>query len=263
LSTTEAADLADYLPQSKLCSVIFTTTNSNIAQALASQNVIALRELTLDTALIMLQVRLVRPLSDTKQQEAKHLLRDLSYLPLAVVQAAACINARGITLPEYQAQLAKYKELAEGKLQVFGIEDPVAATLFVSMDLFCLDNALAADYLIFAACVDRKDISLDLLEAASPQVKEDAVKVLDRYALITRRPAESALNVHQLVHQALRERLQVQGRLRQCTQSAITQLLRVFPDNNHVNRSKWRRLLPHTQYALSHKLLHNLTKVDE
>jgi hypothetical protein len=26
----------------------------------------------------------------------------------------------------------------------------------------------------------------------------------------------------------------------------------VFPDDDHVNRSKWRRLLPHTQYALSH-----------
>jgi hypothetical protein len=34
-SATEAADLADFLPQSKLCSVIFTTTNTNTALALA------------------------------------------------------------------------------------------------------------------------------------------------------------------------------------------------------------------------------------
>jgi hypothetical protein len=26
----------------------------------------------------------------------------------------------------------------------------------------------------------------------------------------------------------------------------------VFPDNDHGNRSKWRRLLPHAQYILSH-----------
>jgi hypothetical protein len=26
----------------------------------------------------------------------------------------------------------------------------------------------------------------------------------------------------------------------------------VFPDGDHSNRSKWRRLLPHAQYALSH-----------
>jgi hypothetical protein len=37
------------------------------------------------------------------------------------------------------------------------------------------------------ACVDRKDISLYLLEAASTQAREDAIKLLDKYALVTRR----------------------------------------------------------------------------
>ncbi|KAI0569196.1 CDC6 Cdc6-related protein AAA superfamily ATPase [Pyrenophora tritici-repentis] len=92
-STTEVANVADCLPHSKLCSVIFTTTNSNTAQALASQNIIALRELTLDAALKMLQVSLTTPLANPEQQEAEHLLRELSYLPLAVMQAAACIKA--------------------------------------------------------------------------------------------------------------------------------------------------------------------------
>ena len=62
-STTEPVDLADCLPQSKLCSIIFTTTNSDTAQALVSQNIIALQELTLHAALQMLQVRLERPLA--------------------------------------------------------------------------------------------------------------------------------------------------------------------------------------------------------
>jgi hypothetical protein len=141
-STTEVADLADCLPQSKLCSVIFTTTNSDTAQALASQNVVALRELTLDTALKMLQVRLAKPLANTEQQEAEHLLRELSYLPIAVMQAAACIEASSITVQEYRLRLEDYKELAiehsgnssRGKLQGFSVKDPVAAALFLSMD---------------------------------------------------------------------------------------------------------------------------------
>lgn len=53
-STREAADLADFLPHSKLCSVIFTTTKSEIAEALAPQNVTVLYELTPETALRML-----------------------------------------------------------------------------------------------------------------------------------------------------------------------------------------------------------------
>ena len=44
----------------------------------------------------------------------------------------------------------------------------------------------------------------------------------------------------------------MQGRLHECTQRAVTQLLQVFPNSDHSNRSKWRRLLPHAQYALSH-----------
>jgi tetratricopeptide (TPR) repeat protein len=259
-STTEVADLADCLPQSKLCSIIFTTTNSDTAQVLASQNIIALRELTLDAALRMLQVCLERPLANNEQQEAEHLLRELSYLPLAVMQAAACMKASSMTAQEYRSRLYDHKELAidhggdssGGRIQDSGVKDPVAAALLLSIDEISRDNVFAADCLFFAACVDRKDISLDLLEAASMQAREDAIRVLERYALVTRRPAESALDLHRLVHQALRKRLQVEGRLIQWTQRTIARLLQVFPDDDHSNRSKWRRLLPHALYALSH-----------
>jgi hypothetical protein len=70
--------------------------------------------------------------------------------------------------------------------------------------------------------------------------------------LVTRRPAESALDLHRLVHQALHRWLQVQGKLRNWTQRTVTTLFYVFPDDDHSNRSKCRRLLPNAQYALSH-----------
>jgi hypothetical protein len=166
-----------------------------------------------------------------------------------------------MTVQEYQSRLDEHKGLAvehsgdssEGRIQESRVNDPVAATLFLSLDEISRDHAFAADNMSLATCVYRKDISLDLLEAAS-QAREDAIRVLDKYALINRRPAESALDLHRLVHQALRERLQVEGRLIQSTQSTIIQLLRVFPDDDHGNRSKWRRLLPHAQHALLHSL---------
>jgi tetratricopeptide (TPR) repeat protein len=259
-SMTQAAELAEFLPRSKLCSVIFTTTESDTAEALAPQHVIALHELTPDTALNMLQNRLTRSLSNAEQQEAIHLLRELSHLPLAVSQAAACMNASDMTVQQYQARLDEHKGAAlEDKNGLSDSEQPdlgsgkaVAATLSLSISEVLQSNAFAAEYLWFAACVDRKDILLDLLVAASPQARENAVKVLDRYALVTRRPAESAFDVHRLVHQALREQLQAQGRLHEWNQRTITQLLQVFPGNNHSDRSKWRRLLPHAQYVMSY-----------
>jgi tetratricopeptide (TPR) repeat protein len=260
LSTREAAVLADFLPLSKLCSIIFTTTESDTAEALVPQNVIALHELTPDTALRMLQNRLTTPLSDAEQQDAMHLLSELSYLPLAVVQAAACMNASYMTAQQYRAQLAEHKEAAlefsddppEGELRGSSLRDTVAATLSLSMSQVHRSNAVAADYLFLAACIDRKDISLDFLEATSPRTREDAIKVLDQYALVTRRPAESALDVHRLVHCALRERLQADGELQKWTRHTITRLLWVFPNDDHSNRSKWRRLPPHARYVLLH-----------
>ncbi|KAH6629430.1 kinesin light chain 3 [Boeremia exigua] len=219
LPAIRAADLADFLPQSKLCSVIFTTTESNTTKTLAPQNVVALRELTPDTALRMLQ--------SLQQYQAR--------------------------LHEHnQAALERSNDLREGEQGESSLRKAVAATLSLSIGQVQQSNAIAAEYLYFAACVDRKDIPLGLLKAASPQAREDAIITLDRYALVTRRPAESAFDVHRLVHQALREQLQVQGRLHECTQRTVTQLLQVFPNSDHSNRSKWRRLLPHAQYALSH-----------
>lgn len=161
-SITESADLVDYLPQSKLCSIIFTTTDTDTAQTLASRNITALRELTPDAALRMLQVCLARSFANTEQQEAEHLLRELSCLPLAVIQAAACMRASRMTVQEYRSRLDKHKEIAmensgnlsEGILRDFGVKDCVATALFLSIDQISYNYAFAVDCLFLAACVD-------------------------------------------------------------------------------------------------------------
>ncbi|KAH9859212.1 hypothetical protein J1614_012228 [Plenodomus biglobosus] len=101
----------------------------------------------------MLQNRLSRPLSSTEQQELNVLLRELLHLPIAVVQAAACMNASSMTVQEYQAQLDKHREVplqsssnsSQGKRLGSSMEDPVAATLFVSISQVHHMNAVAAE----------------------------------------------------------------------------------------------------------------------
>jgi hypothetical protein len=97
------------------------------------------------------------------------------------------------------------------------MRDPVAPTLFLSMGQIGRNNAFAIDCVFLTACVDRKDISIEVLETISPQTTHRAFKVLDQYTLITGRPAESALDIHQLVHQALRKQLKAQGRIQYWT----------------------------------------------
>ncbi|KAF2022483.1 hypothetical protein EK21DRAFT_83286 [Setomelanomma holmii] len=250
LSAVQAADLMDYLPQSELCSVVFTTTKGNTAKRLASQNIVELWELMPETAQSMLGNYSRALVSRSEQQEAKLLLQELSYISLAIVQAAAYINnsedgRKGDALEHNDV-------LTEDKPRGYNEQNPITTTMFISIEMIQEKDPLAVDCLYLAACVDSKDIPLDVLQASLPNEREDAIKVLSRYELVTRRPAESAFDLHRLVHLALREWLQKQLQLGQWTQHAITQLLRVFPDHDHGNRSKWRRLLPHAKYALSY-----------
>jgi tetratricopeptide (TPR) repeat protein len=262
LSTAGAADVGDYLPQSKLCSILITTTNSDLAKRLALQNVVELPGMTPDTAQKMLENHMNTRISRSEQEEVGLLLQKLSYLPLAIVQAAAYIKANGMTLQQYRPLLDRQKDPAlersneslGDRPQGHATKNPVATTLFISMEQIRQDNALAADYLLLAACVDRKDIPLDLLDSPSYKEKEDAIRVLNSYALIARRPADTAFDLHRLVHSALREWLQRQKFLGQWVQHTITRLLCVFPDTDHSSRSKWRRLLPHVKYVLAHDL---------
>lgn len=262
LSTTRGADVLNYLPQSELCTIILTTTNSGIPKRLALRDVVELKGLTPDMAQRLLENYVNNPVSGNEQEEAELLLQELSYLPLAIVQAAAYINTRNMTLQEYRSQLDGRKipaledgsELLKTNLQGYSTNDPVATTLFISVDQIRRNNALAAGFLFLATCVDRKDIPLVLLEASSHRQRDDAIGVLSRYALVTRRPADSAFDLHRLVHVALREWLQNQELRGQWTHHAITRLLSVFPGNDNDSRSKWRRLLPHAMSVLSYGL---------
>jgi tetratricopeptide (TPR) repeat protein len=261
LSAARAADLTAYLPKSKQCSVVFTTTESSLAKRTASHAILELQELTPDAAKEMFVNYLNRDedLSSSEEQQARLLLQELSHLPLAIVQAAAYINVTAIPLQDYRSQLnapnehdvKQGGELSRDRLQGWSAKNPIATTLFISLDEIRRSHTLAADCLFLAACVAYKDIPFELFEDKNPRGGENAVQVLSRYALVTRRPEDSALDVHRRVHHALRDWLQQQGRLSQQSEDALEQLLRIFPDNSHQNRSKWRRLLPHTKYALS------------
>jgi UDP-2,3-diacylglucosamine pyrophosphatase LpxH len=261
LSKARAADLRDYLPRSEQCRILLTTISNTTAKSLAPQNVIELGEMASDTAYRMFENYLNAPLAAIERSEAELLLQELLHLPLALVQAAAYINANNITLQDYRSGLAKQKEgvlerrneWLKSKQEERDTDDPVSRTLLSSIDRI-RDNKLAVAYLSLAACVYQKDISLELLEAHSFHDKENAIKLLDAYALVIRRPAESAIDVHWLVHRALRGWLRNQGTLDQWTQTAITRLFSVFPDHNYGNTSKWRRLLPHAKNALSQSL---------
>jgi tetratricopeptide (TPR) repeat protein len=254
----------DYLPRSEQGCIVFTTSIRETAVSLASSNIVQIPNEDQDIALRMLQRYLINQRWSNEQQYADLLLKELTYLPLGIVLSAAYISRNNITVKDYLSLLNEQEEEVikllsddfENELRYRAVKNPIATAWLISFRQIHRFNALAADYLSFMACVERKDILQSLLPTGAPREKQmEAIETLTAYSLIVKRPAGSALDLHRLVHLTTRNWLRKQHSLDRWTNVAIKCLLDIFPDSNHRNRSKWRRLLPHATYALRSGLI--------
>jgi len=252
--------LKDYLPRSRQGCVILTTRSRKIAVKLAQSNVIEVLEMDEEVATQLLSKSLInQELLSNHQEDTLKLLQQLTFLPLAIVQAAAYINKNGITLSGYLSFLEEQEQDVvdllsedfedEGRYQ--DVKNPVATTWLISFEYIRRLDPLAAEYLSFMSCVDPKDIPQSLLPPAQYRKKEtDAIGTLDAYSFVSRRPGDYALNIHQLVHLAMRNWLRREESLTWWAAKAIKRLEEVFPDHNYKNRSVWRVYLAHARYVL-------------
>jgi tetratricopeptide (TPR) repeat protein len=251
--------LIDCLPKSNQGAIVFTTRNRKIAVKLAQQSVVNVPAMGEDAATRLLEKCLVNPDLINSTQDTNTLLLQLTYLPLAIVQAAAYINENGTTLGDYVLLLADQEveviellsEEFEDNRRYRDVKNPVATTWLISFEQIRQRDPLAADYLSFMACIEPKDIPQSLLPPGASRKREiDAIGTLTAYSFITRRREDMALDLHRLVHLAIRNWLRKEEQLAQSTEKAIVQLEDVFPNDSHKNRGLWRTYLPHVCFAL-------------
>jgi tetratricopeptide (TPR) repeat protein len=257
-SRTGVVDWMQYFPSSNQGRIVFTTRVTAIADKLGAQNIVEVPKMDQNIAQTLLQKCLTNRTLEEEQQEARQLLEELNYLPLAITLAGAYMNLNEkTTLREYLWLLATHTNKSIGLISkevgdasISDIErQTLAATWLISFEHICTQNKLAADFLSFIACIKQRDIPLSLLPT-SKSCKEDVVNMLADYSMIIRRPAGSAFDIHQLVHSATRNWLQREGQLIEWSERATGQLEAAFPHSDHWNRNKWRRLLPHANYVL-------------
>ena len=128
--------LIDCLPRSERGCIIFTTRDRKTAVKLAQQNVIEVPEMSKDVATQLLQKCLIDPSLVNNGPDTKALLKELTCLSLAIVQAAAYINENRITFAEYLFLLGEQEEdvidLLSEEFQDDGrysnVKNPVATT---------------------------------------------------------------------------------------------------------------------------------------
>jgi len=256
--------LIEYLPRSKQGSIIFTTRDRKAAVKLAHEDIVEVPEMDETVAAQLLQKCLIDQNLINSQQDTAELLAQLTYLPLAIVQAAAYINENGITLVDYLSLLAEQEEDVvdllseefEDDWRYHNVKNPVAVTWLISFEQIRHRDPLAADYLSFMACVDLKNVPQSLLPTGQSRKKEiDAIGTLNAYSFIAKRPADLAIDIHRLVHLATRNWLRKEELLARWTGGAIARLAGLLADRGHENRVVWRTYLPHARYALESALV--------
>ncbi|KAJ9487435.1 hypothetical protein VN97_g5887 [Penicillium thymicola] len=251
--------LKDYLPTSDQGAIVFTTRSNKVAQYLATTDIIKIHEMDEHKATQVLRNSLVEKevLQDTKN--TSKLLRQLTFLPLAIVQAASFINQNGTTLAGYvellngqeQSAIDLLSEDFEDKGRYESIRNPVATTWLTSFEQIRRQSRRAADYLCFMSCMQEKDILVSLLPPSPNVEQQKAIGLLSSYSFVRLRHGDSRLDMHRLVHLATRNWLQSIGSLREWQSYVLRWLNARFPNTDIMYRNQWRASVPHAIRVLT------------
>ncbi|GFF23679.1 isoform 4 of kinesin light chain [Aspergillus udagawae] len=244
--------LEDFLPQSEQGRILLTTRNRKLAVELTSSNIIPIPHVDEDTALKILERSLVDKGLLQDHPTAVAILEKLSFLPLAITQASAYINKNGLDLSTYstllQEQEPEVVELLSEDFKDEGrykdLQNPVITTWLISFKQIQCQDQLAAEFLSFMACINPRNIPRSLLPMpASRKRGIDALGLLNAYAFINSQ--DTGINLHRLVHIAMRNWLRQNALFSHWIQRAADQMRNVFPDDHCTNRGLWREYLPH------------------
>jgi hypothetical protein len=267
-SDNRSLALIDYLPSSCHGSIIFTTRTRKAAIKQAGSNIIKVYEMDQVEARKVLEKSLIQTHILKEDEATVKLLNLLTCLPLAVVQAAAFINANEISISSY---IALYENGEDEVIELLSkdfedqgrykdTKNPIATTWLISFNQIRLQDQLAADYLSFMSCLVSQRIPESLLLPAQTKIKMvEAIGTLTAYSFITKQEIEQSFDIHRLVHLATRNWLRKTQSLTAWTQRALSRLADVFPSGDHKNKAIWTAYLPHARHvlALSHPLDRN------
>ncbi|KAL4918996.1 putative kinesin light chain [Aspergillus aurantiobrunneus] len=260
--SSTASALKDFLPYNPQGHIIFTTRNRQLAVKLASSGVIHVCELDKKTGVEFLEKSLIQKSLLDNNHAVITLLEHLTFLPLAVTQAAAYINEKTIGVSDYLFLLEEQEADVIALLsEDFGdngrykdIQNPVALTWLISFHQVQKLDQLASDYLSLMACVDPRNIPESFLpRPASKKKMIDAIGLLSAYSFITIQPGHGSITLHRLVHLATRNWIKKEGQFPLYIKKAADRLNETFPDNNHTNRQLWREYLPHALFILGER----------
>ncbi|KFA78071.1 hypothetical protein S40288_05424, partial [Stachybotrys chartarum IBT 40288] len=250
--------LEEYLPESRNGIILLTTRFGRVAVDFAGPDVIDVDQMDPEEAMNLLDNSLIRKEPLQNKELAEELLNTLTFLPLAITQAAAYLNFTKAPLQTYLKLLRRAEKGVAGVLDIEfkdntryrELPNAVGATWLVSFDQ--INNSderseqLAVQLLSFISCIEPKMIPQTILPQGEPEELEWGIGTLCSYSFLVRQGDSNKFDMHSLVHMATRWWLEIRDQKEKVMNEAICHLAEVFPTTNRANRDLWRDYLPHT-----------------
>ncbi|SPO02516.1 uncharacterized protein DNG_05189 [Cephalotrichum gorgonifer] len=248
----------DYLPENNDNGrILFTTRSRDVAMAAADDAVVEMEEMSPEEALMFWEK--IGPGNSADKATVAELLHELTYLPLAISQAAAYLKRNRIPISKYLSLLRATEDDIVG-LMSHEFRDPtrykeskhaVATTWLVSFEQILKTDRAAADILSFLSQIEPRAVPQFILpKPGTEEALTHAIGTLSGYAFIEKRDGEDIYDMHRLVHLAAGVWYRKEKAAANSRKAAIAQLEGVFPTNDWENREQWRLCMPHALRAL-------------
>jgi len=258
--STESDGLAQYIPRGSKGTIIITTRDYEVADLLASTNTLCKEVLGLEEAKQLFEHH-YPGVADHEEhgRSISLLLKELQYLPLAIVQVASFLRQNRLLSPSdylkrFNSTKVSQKDLLSKQfndIRRYANTETILATFSITFRQIQEQSPLGSSLLKMMACVDRQGIPHELLARSGLEGSDDefflleAINKLINFSLIT--PSfghERTYEIHSLVYVSIEAFLSPQE-IKTVTEATANVLAGILPNGNVENWPVWSVYLPH------------------
>lgn len=266
LSQGNSKAFAQYFPQCSHGRILVTTRDRRLGVRMSQgQATIEITALSKERSKELLKNRISE--ENWSEDDATKLVEYLTYLPLAITQAAAFISENSITVSEYLELLnndeSDLKELLSEHLEDprrdWSSENSVLRTWKLSFEQILKESPRAADIVSLLAMIDYHGVPVLLLrkEIERETSFRIALGVLQAFSLITVTRGQNAIcKMHRLVAISTRKWLELRGTIHYWESQALNIVAPKFPGPGQQKFQDFPMMLalmPHAEIILSYQ----------
>ena len=258
--STESDGLAQYIPRGSKGTIIITSRDYEVADLLASTNTLCKEVLGLEEAKQLFEHH-YPGVADQEEhgRSISLLLKELQYLPLAIVQVASFLRQNRLLSPsdylkQFNSTKVSQKDLLSKQfndIRRYANTETILATFSITFRQIQEQSPLGSSLLKIMACVDRQGIPHELLARSGLEGSDDefflleAINKLINFSLITPSVGhERTYEIHSLVYVSIEAFLSPQE-IKTVTEATANVLAGILPNGNVENWPVWSVYLPH------------------